>query len=120
MRNESKEGVFACGQLLGTWADIELHKVTELISRKLVSGECQTLAQVYLKRGALVPRHSHKSEQLVYVLEGALKVRIDQENLIVREGQVLRIPVGVPHQMEALADTFELDLLSFGREERVV
>ena len=120
MRNESRKGVFARGQLLVTWADIELDKVTELISRKVVSGECQMLAQVYLKRGALVPQHSHKSEQLVYVLEGALKVRIDQENVIVREGQVLRIPVGVPHQMEALADTFELDLLSPVRDERMV
>ena len=99
------------------WAELDLDKVTQLISRKLVSGERQMLAQVYLKKGALVPRHSHESEQLTYVLEGMLKVRVAGESVVVREGEVIRIPPGVAHQAEALADTFELDLFSPVREE---
>ena len=31
------------------------------------------LVQVYLKRGCLVPMHAHDSEQMTYVLQGALK-----------------------------------------------
>ena len=99
------------------WAELDLDKVTQLISRKLVSGERQMLAQVYLKKGALVPRHSHESEQLTYVLEGRLKVRVADESVVISEGEVIRIPPGVPHQAEALADTFELDLFSPVREE---
>ncbi len=99
------------GSVVG-WDEIELEKVTELISRKLVAGDRQMLVQVYLKRGALVPLHSHESEQLTYVLDGMLKVRVDGEEVVVRDGEVVRIPSGVPHQTEALADTFELDLFS--------
>ena len=86
--------------------------MTELISRKLVAGDRQMLAQVYLKRGALVPLHSHESEQMTYVLDGALRVRVSGEDVMVREGEVVVIPAGTPHQIEALADTFELDVFA--------
>ena len=52
------------------WDDVALEKVTEMMSRKLVTGERQMLAQTYLKRGALVPMHAHDSEQMIYVLQG--------------------------------------------------
>ena len=94
------------------WDEIALDKVTEMISRKFIAGEREMLAQVYLKRGALVPMHSHESEQLSYVLQGALKFLVGGETIIVREGEVLHIPSHVEHQSEALEDTFELDVFS--------
>jgi quercetin dioxygenase-like cupin family protein len=97
---------------LHRWDEISLEKVTEMVSRKVVAGERQMLAQIYLKRGALVPLHSHPSEQMTYVLQGALKFLVDGEETIVREGEVLHIPSGVAHQTEALEDTFELDVFS--------
>ncbi len=104
------------GSVIG-WDELDLEKVTELISRKLIAGHRQMLVQVYLKRGALVPLHSHESEQMTYVLDGMLKVRVDGAEVVVRDGEVVRIPSGVPHQTEALADTFELDLFSPVRSE---
>jgi quercetin dioxygenase-like cupin family protein len=56
--------------------------------------------------------HSHESEQMTYILQGALRVVVDGEEMTVREGEVLHIPSGVPHQAEALEDTFELDVFS--------
>ena len=97
---------------LHRWDELDLEKVTEMISRKIVTGEREMLAQVYLKRGALVPIHSHDAEQMTYVLQGALKFLIGGEEITVREGEVLHIPSGIPHQAEALDDTFELDLFS--------
>lgn len=99
------------------WAALDLDKLTELISRKIVSGERQMLVQVYLKRGAHVPVHRHESEQLQYVLEGALRCRVGGEEIVVREGEVLVIPAGVPHQAEALADTFALGVFCPVRAE---
>ena len=99
------------------WDEIALEKVTEMISRKLVTGEREMLAQVYLKKGALVPMHSHESEQMTYVLQGALKFLINGEEITVREGEVLHIPSRVDHQAEALDDTFELDLFSPLRQD---
>lgn len=94
------------------WDEIALEKVTEMISQKIVAGEREMLAQIYLKRGAQVPLHSHESEQMSYILQGALRVLVDGEEITVREGEVLHIPSGVPHQAEALEDTFELDIFS--------
>ena len=102
---------------LHRWDEIALEKVTEMISRKLVTGEREMVAQVYLKKGALVPMHSHESEQMTYVLQGALKFLIRGEEITVREGEVLHIPAWVEHQAEALDDTFELDLFSPARQD---
>jgi quercetin dioxygenase-like cupin family protein len=97
---------------LHRWDEIALDKVTEMLSRKVVRGDREMIVQVYLKRGCLVPTHVHESEQMTYVLQGALKFLVDGEEIIVREGEVLHIPSGARHQAEALEDTFELDLFS--------
>lgn len=102
---------------LHRWDELALEKVTEMISRKIVTGEREMLAQIYLKKGALVPMHSHESEQMTYVLQGALKFLIAGEEMVVREGEVLHIPSWVPHQAEALDDTFELDVFSPIRQD---
>jgi quercetin dioxygenase-like cupin family protein len=102
---------------LHRWDEIELEKVTEMISRKIVTGAREMLAQVYLKKGALVPMHAHESEQITYVLQGALKFVIGGDEIVVREGEVLAIPSWIEHQAEALDDTFELDLFSPIRQD---
>jgi len=102
---------------LHRWDEIALEKITEMVSRKIVTGDREMLAQTYLKRGALVPLHSHASEQMTYVLQGALRFLVEGEEVIVREGEVIHIPSGVPHQAEALEDTFELDVFSPVRED---
>jgi quercetin dioxygenase-like cupin family protein len=97
---------------LHRWDEIALEKITEMISQKIVAGEREMLAQIYLKRGALVPMHAHESEQMTYILQGALKFLVGQEEIVVREGEILHIPSHVPHQAEALEDTLELDVFS--------
>ena len=97
---------------LHRWDEIALEKVTEMMSQKIITGEREMLAQIYLKRGALIPRHSHESEQMTYILQGALRFLVGSEEVTVREGEVLHIPANVAHQAEALEDTFELDVFS--------
>jgi quercetin dioxygenase-like cupin family protein len=99
------------------WDEIELEKVTEMISRKIVTGDREMLAQIYLKKGALVPNHQHEAEQMTYILQGALRFFVGGEEITVREGEVLLIPSNVPHQAEALDDTFELDVFSPIRQD---
>ena len=99
------------------WDELALEKVTEMISRKIVTGAREMLAQIYLKKGALVPMHSHESEQMTYVLQGALRFLIGGEVVTVRESEVLHIPSWIEHQAEALDDTFELDVFSPIRQD---
>ena len=102
---------------LHRWDEIALEKVTEVISRKIVTGEREMLSQIYLKRGALVPMHKHESEQLTYVMQGALRFLVGGEEAIVREGEVLVIPSRIEHQVEALDDTLTLDIFSPIRQD---
>ncbi len=93
------------------WDELELGRVTEMVSRKVLRSPEHVMTQVYLKRGAQVPRHAHTVEQLIYVLQGALRVRVHGADQIVRAGEVLAVPSDAPHQSEALDDTFVLTVL---------
>ena len=105
---------------LHRWDEIALDKVTEMVSQKIVAGEHEMVAQIYLKRGALIPMHAHASEQMTYILQGSLRFLVGGEEIIVREGEVLHIPPHTPHQAEALDDTFELDVFSPIRHDWLV
>lgn len=95
------------------WDELDLERITEMVSRKRLCTDAYVMAQVYLKRGALIPRHRHGVEQLIYVLQGAVRARVGdagEAERVVREGEVLAVPAGVPHQAEALDDTFVLSV----------
>ena len=97
------------------WSDVPTEKVTDLLSRKLITGDRMMIAQVFLKEGCVVPRHSHDNEQLTYILEGSLRFWIGEdgsEEIVVRAGEVLYIPSNVPHRAEALEDTLDVDIFS--------
>ena len=102
------------------WADMPKEKVTDQISRRLVTGQQMMLAHVYLAKGAIVPKHQHHNEQLTYILEGALRFWIGEngeEKMDVRAGEVLHIPSNIWHKAEALEDTLDVDVFSPPRED---
>jgi quercetin dioxygenase-like cupin family protein len=97
------------------WDSMKKERVSDMIERRLITGDRMMLAHVYLKKGCIVPKHSHENEQLTYILEGALKFRIGEdgaEEITVRAGEVLLIPSNVPHQAEALEETLDVDVFS--------
>ena len=95
-----------------TWDEMEKEVLSGTIARKIISGEKAMVAQVFLAKGAVVPEHHHESEQITYILEGALKFEIEGKEIVVAKGQVLRIPSNVPHRAVALEDTLDLDIFS--------
>jgi unsaturated pyranuronate lyase len=95
-----------------TWDAVPLEVMSEVISRKVISGQKAMVAQVFLKKDAVVPEHHHESEQITYILEGALKFELEGQEVIVRQGEVLHIPSNVPHRAVALEDTLDLDIFS--------
>jgi quercetin dioxygenase-like cupin family protein len=113
MKTESRVRLFR-------WNDIPKERVTDQLSRRLVTGDRMMLAHVYLDKGCIVPKHSHENEQLTYILEGALRFWIGEdgsEELVLRAGEVLHIPSNVPHKAEALEDTLDLDVFSPPRQD---
>lgn len=102
------------------WDEMPVEQVTDLLGRRLVTGERIMLAHVYLERGCVVPRHAHENEQMTYILEGALRFWIGDagdEEIVVCAGEVLHIPCGVPHRAEALEDTLDVDVFSPPRSD---
>jgi quercetin dioxygenase-like cupin family protein len=94
------------------WRTIALEDLNPLLQRQFVVGQEIMLARVLLKKGCIVPEHSHHNEQLTYVLEGALKFWIDGKEIVVRTGEVLCIPAHMPHKAEAVEDTVDLDVFT--------
>ena len=99
------------------WSDVELEQLNPLIDRQMVTGESLMLARVILRKGAVVPEHSHVNEQVTYILDGALKFWIDNKEIVVRTGEVLCIPPHMPHKAEALEDTVDLDVFYPPRQD---
>jgi quercetin dioxygenase-like cupin family protein len=99
------------------WDEVEMETMSDVISRKVISGEKAMVAQVFLKKDAVVPEHHHESEQITYILEGALKFELEGREVVVRKGEVLHIPSHVPHRAVALEDTLDLDIFSPLRED---
>ena len=94
------------------WHTIPLEDLNPLLQRQFVVGQEIMLARVLLKKGCIVPEHSHHNEQLTYIVEGALKFWIDGQEIVVHAGEVLCIPANMPHKAEALEDTVDLDIFT--------
>jgi quercetin dioxygenase-like cupin family protein len=97
--------------------DLPVEQVNPLLDRQLVTGQRSMLARIILRKGCIVPLHSHDNEQITYVLEGALKFQIQGREIVVAAGEVLVIPSQVPHSAEALEDTVDLDIFCPPRED---
>ncbi|MFY9726106.1 MAG: cupin domain-containing protein [Bryobacteraceae bacterium] len=100
-----------------TWDEMEKEPLSEKASRQYVTGKKAMMARIFFKKGALVPTHQHESEQITYILEGALLFRLEGKEVTVSKGQVLLIPSNVPHSAEALEDTLDLDVFSPIRQD---
>jgi quercetin dioxygenase-like cupin family protein len=102
------------------WDSMKKERVSDMLERRLITGDRMMLAHVYLKKGCIVPKHSHENEQLTYILEGALKFKIGEdgaEEIVVGAGEVLLIPSNVPHMAEALEETLDVDVFSPPRQD---
>ncbi len=102
------------------WDELPKERLSDVLERRLITGDRVMLAHVYLRKGCIVPKHAHENEQVTYILEGALRFWIgadEAEEIIVRAGEVLHIPSNVPHKAEALEDTLDVDIFSPPRQD---
>jgi quercetin dioxygenase-like cupin family protein len=103
-----------------SWDQMPRESVSPMLDRRLITGDHMMIAHVYLKQGCIVPKHSHENEQITYILEGALKFWIgddESQEMMVRAGEVLHIPAHVPHKAEAMEDTLDVDVFSPPRQD---
>jgi len=97
------------------WDSLDWEEVTDSIRRRIITGDGMMIAQVFLDKGAIVPKHSHHNEQITYIVSGALHFRLGEDldrEVTVRAGEVLHIPAHLPHEATALEDTLDVDVFS--------
>ncbi|WP_340200330.1 cupin domain-containing protein [Ascidiimonas sp. W6] len=76
-----------------------------------------TLAWWEVKKGAVLPRHSHVHEQVTQVLEGSFQLTVEDQTYICGPGKILVIPPDVTHEGIALTDCKIFDLFAPSRPE---
>jgi quercetin dioxygenase-like cupin family protein len=102
------------------WDDLPREELNPEIGRRFITGDSMMIAHVYLKKGAVVPMHSHHNEQITYILEGALRFRLgedESQQVDVAAGEVLCIPAHLPHTAIALEDTLDVDVFNPPRQD---
>ena len=101
------------------WGAMPKEQLSATFSRQVIHTDSMTIAKVYLKAGCDVPEHHHPNEQVSIIYEGALKFKFapDGKEVIVRAGQSVQIPAGLPHGAIALEDTVGLDIFSPQRQD---
>ena len=105
---------------LHRWESMPKEELNPQIGRRMITGDRMMIAHIYLKKGAVVPRHAHENEQITYVLEGALRFHLGAtgaQEVTVRTGEVLTIPPNLPHTAEALEDTVDVDIFDPPRQD---
>jgi quercetin dioxygenase-like cupin family protein len=100
-----------------SWNDITREEMNELVTRQMLHADRMTVARLELRLGAKVPRHSHPNEQITMLTAGALRFELGDEELVLRAGEILPIPGGVPHAVEALEDSVAIDVFAPVRDD---
>lgn len=100
-----------------SWDKINKEMLSEKLGRKVINGEKETLAQVFLAKGAVIPKHHHEAEEMGCQLEGTAKVELDGQEVIVHKNEVIQVPSNVPHSVTALEDCVMLYVFSPIRQD---
>ena len=95
-----------------SWETVKKEVLNDKIARKVISGERITMAQIFIAKDGVVPVHQHENEQISSILVGVLRFELEGQELVLRAGDVLRIPPNVPHRVVALEDSLALDVFS--------
>jgi quercetin dioxygenase-like cupin family protein len=99
------------------WNEVEKEQLTPLLARQMIHTDTMTMARIYLKKGCIVPQHSHYNEQISTMEQGRLKFILGGREIVLEPGQSLYIPAHALHSAEALEDAVALDLFSPPRED---
>jgi mannose-6-phosphate isomerase-like protein (cupin superfamily) len=76
-----------------------------LMNAKLDANSPLTVGIAEINAGQSNPLHMHpNSDEVIYVLSGSCEQRVGDETVILKTGDTLRIPAGVPHQARALGN----------------
>ncbi len=102
---------------LYAWEAIPLEELNPLLARKVIHGVQTTVAQIFLRAGAVVPEHQHRHEQTTLLQSGRIVFFLEGGEVTLVAGSVLNIPPHIPHKVVALEDSVAVDVFSPTRDD---
>jgi quercetin dioxygenase-like cupin family protein len=99
------------------WNEVTAEQLNPQLARAFVSTAQCTVARFELKKGCMVPRHSHANEQVAMLLSGRMKFIFDDTEVVLVPGETLIIAPNEPHAAEALEDSIDIDFFSPARSD---
>ena len=103
------------------WSDITPEPMNPLLTRQLVWGDQAMISRIELKKGCIVPLHSHPNEQIAYITVGLMRFTLGlpgaTTEYLLHPEDLLVIPGNVPHMAEALEDSINFDLFAPPRQD---
>jgi len=85
--------------------------------RTLNHGERTSLHEIRIARGAVVPSHTHRHEQIGYLVSGRARFVVDGQSKDLGPGDSWIVPGGLEHEVTALEDVVAIDVFSPVRQE---
>ena len=98
----------------------EAHQVEMLpgVFRRTMGTTDETMiCEFFLERGSFVPPHSHKNDQVGYVVRGTVEYTVGTEAFVCNPGDSYAIPGGIVHSAKALVDSLVIDCFSPPRDD---
>jgi quercetin dioxygenase-like cupin family protein len=86
-------------------------------SKTLVHGEKTLMTEFRLRKGSVLPRHSHPHEQTGYLVSGRIRLFIGAEEYDAVVGDSWCIPGGVEHGADILEDSVAIEVFSPIRDD---
>ena len=83
----------------------------------VISGKAMYQMIAQLDAGSKMPQHRHPQEQIVYILEGRMRLIVDGTPNEMTTGDSFYLAGNVPHGVETIDKTRVLDTFSPPREE---
>ena len=99
------------------WNQIAEEQLTPKLSRRMIHCSTMTVARLRIRKGFIVPTHSHHNEQITSIEQGAVVFVTPSERITVRAGETLCVPPNIPHSVECLEDCVAIDTFSPVRED---
>jgi len=97
--------------------DIKPKELVPGVTGYYAHGNRHTLGLVELKAGSVVPEHHHLHEQITYILEGQLDMKIGEKSVSLTPGMYHVIPSNTPHSAVAVTECTAIDTFSPVRED---
>ena len=82
---------------VGSWQHLEAQDAQTYLEQEIISTQRITVVRCLYRPGSDFPLHAHPQEQITIVEEGQLRVRIDQEEICLQQGEMISIPPQVHH-----------------------